>query len=68
MIELNIKCEDADEARTYLNAQQYLNLLQDFCEAVRSAKKHGTEQNILEKVELFYPDMCHAIDHNTGPY
>jgi len=68
VIEINIKCESIDEARVYLNGPQYLNLLEDFCGAIRGARKHGTDQDILQKVELFYPDMCRAVDHNTGPY
>lgn len=68
VIELKLKCETHEEARIYLNAQQYLSLLQDFCEAIRGAKKHGTDRDILHQVEVFYPDLCRAIEHNTGPY
>lgn len=68
MIEITIKCESADEARTYLNAPQYLNLLQDFYEALRGARKHGTDADVLLQVEQFYPDLAKAIDHNTGAY
>lgn len=68
MLELNIKCESIDEARVYLNAQQYLNLIDDFYNALRSARKHGTDQDVIKVVAQFYPEMCSAIDNSTGAY
>lgn len=68
MLELKIQCQDADEARMYLNAQQYLNLIDDFFNALRTARKHGTDADVLKTVDQFYPEMCNAIDNSTGPY
>ena len=68
MLELNIKCESPDEARVYLNAQQYLNLLSDFAEAIRLSKKHGTYKDVLNKVDLFYPEICKAVENSLGAY
>lgn len=68
MLELNIKCDTIDEARVYLNAPQYLNLIDDFYNALRSARKHGSDVDVLKQVELFMPDLQAAIDNNQGPY
>lgn len=68
MLELKIQCADADEARMYLNAPQYLNLIQDFFGALRSARKHGTDKDVLAQVAVFYPELCNAIDNSTGAY
>jgi len=68
MLELKISCVDADEARTYLNAHQYHNLLNDLYQALRDAKRHGTTVDILKQVDVFLPHLAQAIDHNTGPY
>lgn len=68
MLELKIQCENADEARMYLNAQQYHNLLEDLRVALRNAQKHGTDEDVVRVVENFYPDICAACDHNQGPY
>ncbi len=68
MLELNIKCESLEEARIYLNAQQYHNLLDDFYNALRSAQKHGTDADVLKAVDKFFPDLRAAIDNSTGAY
>lgn len=68
MLELNLKCESIEEARVYLNAPQYLALIDDFFNALRSARKHGTDADVLKTVEQFYPEMCNAIDNSTGAY
>ncbi len=68
MLELKITCEDAEQARIYLNAQQYHNLLSDLYQALRSARKYGTDAEVLKAVETFYPDITNACDHHTGPY
>jgi hypothetical protein len=68
MLELNIKCESLEEARIYLNAQQYHNLLSDMAMAFRNVIKHGTEKDIIVQVNNFYPDLCKALDHHQGPY
>jgi hypothetical protein len=68
MLELNIKCATIEEARVVLNAQQYLNLIDDFFNALRTARKHGTEEDVLKIVDQFYPEMCNAIDNATGAY
>ena len=68
MLELNIPCADAEEARIYLNAPQYLNLLTDFAEALRNAQKHGGNADVLHQVSVFYPEMIRAIDSHSGAY
>jgi len=67
MFDITIKCESAEEARVYLNANQYLALLDDIYQAVRQCQKHGDGD--LDKVlENFLPEICHAIDNSTGAY
>jgi nitrate/nitrite-specific signal transduction histidine kinase len=68
MLELNLKCETIDDARVYLNAHQYLNLLQDLRVALRNAQKHGTDGDVLRVVQNFFPDITAACDHSEGPY
>ena len=68
MLELNIKCESPEEARIYLNAPQYLALLQDLRESLRGAYKHGEDSDVLKAVECFYPDIISACDHSEGAY
>jgi len=68
MIKLEISCESADEARVYLNAAQYHNLISDMCQAFRNAQKHGTDADVLQVVANFYPDLCTATENSTGAY
>jgi hypothetical protein len=68
MLELNIKCESLEEARVYLNATNYVSLLQDLHTALRNAYKHGTDEDVLKLVENFYPDIISAVDHSEGAY
>ena len=68
MLELNIKCESVDEARIYLNALQYHNLLDDLRNALRNAQKHGSNKDVLQVVETFFPDITNACDNHQGPY
>ena len=68
MLELKINCENASEARVYLNAQEYLNLITDMYANFRNAQKHGTDQDLLKVVENFMPDLAKAMDHNDGAY
>lgn len=68
MLELKISCENADEARIYLNAPQYLNLLDDFRNAIRNAYKHGDDKDALKVLADFYTEITAACDHNQGPY
>jgi predicted glycosyltransferase len=68
MLELNIKCESLEEARVYLNAPQYLNLLSDLREAFRSAQKHGTDADVVKAVQNFFPDITIACDNSEGAY
>ena len=68
MLELKITCEDADEARVYLNAHQYHNLLSDLRVALRNAYKYGDDKDALKVLQNFYPDITAACDHDQGPY
>jgi len=67
MLQLKLNCESVDEARVYLNAQQYLNLITDLTEALRTASKHGTDADVVKVVENFMPVLYNCVD-NTGPY
>ena len=68
MLELKIQCETPEEARVVLNAQKYLNLLDDLYQTLRGARKHGTDADVLARVDLFLPDLRAAIDNSQGAY
>jgi hypothetical protein len=68
MLELKITCETAEDARIYLNAHQYYNLLDDLRTALRNAYKHGDDKDALKVVQNFFPDITIACDHHQGPY
>lgn len=68
MLKLEIACESHDEARVYLNAHQYHNLLSDLMNAIRSAQKHGSDKDLLFQINHFYPDICKAVDNSMGAY
>ena len=68
MLELNIKCNSLEEARVYLNATNYISLLQDLHTNLHQAYKHGTDADVLKVVENFYPDIIRACDHSEGAY
>lgn len=68
MLELKFQCEDPAEAQHLLNAQQYYNLISDFAQALRSARKHGQDSDVLKVVDNFLPDLMQACDHCEGPY
>lgn len=68
MLELKLTCQSHDEARVYLNAHQYLNLLSDFAEAASNAQKHGTDGDVVKVVENFLTDFYKAIDNSMGAY
>lgn len=68
MLELKIQCETAEDARIYLNAHQYLNLLDDLRNALRNAYKHGDDKDALKVLENFYTDITAACDNHQGPY
>ena len=68
MLELKIQCDSADEARVYLNAQQYLNLIDAFYNALRSARKHGNDVDVLKQVDAYMNELREAIDNSSGAY
>jgi hypothetical protein len=70
MLELNIKCDSVEEARVYLNAQQYLNLITDFAEALRNAEKYSdnVDQAMLLALNGYKDDFRRAAEHHTGAY
>ncbi len=68
MLELKIKCDSLEEARMYLNAPNYLSLLQDLRQNLRDAKKHAGDAYVLHVVDNFMPDIAQACDHNCGAY
>lgn len=68
MLKLEFICESHEEARVYLNAHAYHNLICDLYAALRSARKHGEDKDVLAKVEAFMPDLAKAEEHNMGAY
>lgn len=68
MLELKLSCSSHDEARVYLNAHQYHNLISDLYAALRNARKHGTDADVLQIVESYMSDLCNAIDNSEGAY
>lgn len=68
MIELNLKCDSVEQARIYLNANNYLNLLYDLNTALRNAQKHGTDADVVRIVNSFMQDILQACDHAEGAY
>jgi hypothetical protein len=68
MLELKITADTADDLQVYLNGPQYLNLITDLQQALRTAQKHGTDSDVLQVVTSFYPDLCKAADQHTGAY
>lgn len=70
MLELNIKCDTVEEANIYLNAQQYLNLITDFAEALRNAEKYSdnVDQAMLLAVNSYKSDFFKAAQHHNGAY
>ena len=68
MLELKIACEDAEQARVYLNAPQYHNLITDFAQALRNNQKHGTSESLQSIVNTFYEDFQTCAHSLEGPY
>ena len=68
MLELKIQCDTAEDARIYLNAPQYHNLLDDLRNALRNAYKHGDDKDALVVLQNFYTDITAACDSHQGPY
>jgi nitrate/nitrite-specific signal transduction histidine kinase len=68
MLELKIQCDSAEDARIYLNAHQYHNLLDDLRNALRNAYKHGDDKDALVVLQNFYNDITAACDNHTGAY
>jgi hypothetical protein len=68
MLELKIQCETAEDARIYLNAHQYHNLLDDLRAALRNAYKHGDDKDALKVLENFFSDITIACDSHQGAY
>jgi len=68
MLELKITCDTTDDARIYLNAHQYHNLLDDLRNQLRNARKHGTDEDVVRVVLNFLPDITAACDNHTGAY
>ena len=67
MLELKITCESHEEARVYLNAPQYHNLLSDVYQAARSSQKHG-DGDLGKVLKSFLLDICNAVDNSNGAY
>ena len=65
-IQISLQCEDAEEARKYLNAVAYHSLIWDFAERMRQAEKHDGE--LLAVLNMFKQDFYNATEHHCGPY
>jgi len=65
-IQITIECENNDEAMMYLSAVSYHNLISDFCNQVRLAKKH--DGDVLKVFDTFESDFYNAVEHHTRPY
>ena len=68
MITITVQCECWDEVRMLSNATQLHHLLQDFMEAMRSARKHGSEQDQLKVFDRFEQDIYRALENHLGAY
>jgi hypothetical protein len=69
MLKLELQFDNHEQASIVLNAQNYYNLLHDFYNALRSARKHGEGDGAVAKVvEDFWSELAHAIDHPQGAY
>lgn len=66
MIKLEITCENVDEARLILNAQQYHSLICDFISQVKRSRE--CEEDINKVIDIFIGDFCIATEHHRGPY
>mgnify|MGYP000293692479 FL=1 len=64
---ITINCDSADEARVYLNAPQYHNLLSDLYHSARTCQKHG-DGNLDVVLNNFLSEICNAVDNSTGAY
>ena len=65
-IQITIECENNDEAMMYLSAVSYHNLISDFYNQVRLAKKH--DGDVLKVFDTFESEFYNAVEHHTGPY
>lgn len=68
MLELKICCESPEEARVYLNAHQYHNLISDMYAGLRNARKHGTDADVVMFVDNYLDDLYKAIENSQGAY
>ena len=68
MIEINLKCESVEEARVYLNAPQYHNLISDMYSGLRNARKHGEDSDVIMFVDNYLDDLYKAIENSEGAY
>lgn len=65
---IQFDCDSLEEALVYMSAHQYYDLICDFTEAVRKARKHGTDKQVLEQVEHYFADFERARDFAQGAY
>lgn len=68
MTKLEFECDCLEDALIYMSAHQYYNLICDFTQAIRNARKHGTPEQVLEQVEHYFADFERARDFTQGPY
>lgn len=68
MISITVQCEDWDEVRMLSNATQLHHLMTDYMEAMRSARKHGTDADQLKVFDRFESDIYRALENHLGAY
>jgi hypothetical protein len=68
MISITVQCEDWDEVRMLSNATQLHHLMTDYMEAMRSARKHGTDEDQLKVFDRFESDIYRALENHLGAY
>jgi len=68
MIEIKVKCETWDEVRMLSNATQLHHLLMDYMEAMRTARKHGSDEDQLKVFDRFEQEFYRALDNHEGAY
>lgn len=68
MLKIELNCETLEEARIYINAHNYLNLIFDTYNSIKQARKHGDASDMERVLDTFLPEMAKAIEHDQGAY
>jgi hypothetical protein len=68
MLKLELVCDSAEQARVYLNAQQYFNLLLDLEESFSQVTEETSHQELLYIIDTFLPNIKAAVCNHEGAY